>query len=273
MRNRRKVRDDAPAWAVLLALAAPAAALAQEREAPPPITERAAAALADGRLTPERDRALALVLELGPRAGPELRAAVIAAVAAELSGETNRPKESEAVFTYLEAVAQLRDPQAVPVLVEALPFGAGAANALADLSPGSFPAVLEAVANPGERPDRVGNGLTALRFMLEDGSLSEQQIALVRELVRDRLAGTHHHSVVSVAIRLALALGDLESRQTVERLAADRTAVEALVSPYLSDGVTPSRSHQRRIDGVQERARALLSGASFPPHRRPFPHR
>ncbi|MYA32210.1 MAG: hypothetical protein F4164_02905 [Gemmatimonadales bacterium] len=258
---------------MLLALAAPAAALAQEREVPPPMTERAAAAaLADGRLTPERDRALALALELGPRAGPELRAAVIGAVAAELRGETNRPKESEAIFTYLEAVAQLRDPQAVPVLVEALPFGAGAANALADLSPGSLPAVLEAVANPGERPHRVGNGLTALRFMLEDGSLSQRQIAPVREVVRDRLTGMQHHSVVSGAIRLALALGDPELRQTVERLAADRTAVEALVSPYLSDGVTRSRSHRQRIDGVQERARALLSGVSFPPHRRPFPH-
>ena len=259
---------------LMLAVAVPAAGVAQERKTPPSMTEReAAAALADGRLTPERDRALTLALELGPRAGPGLRGAVIGAAWAELRGETDRPEGSEAIFDYLHAVAQLREPQAVPFLIEALVYGSNAANALADLAPGSFPAVVEAVSNSGSHPHRVGEGLTALRFMVEDGSLHGGQVALVREAVRERLSGTQGNSVVKAAVRLALTLGDPELRGIVETLATDRGAVELLVSPYLADGVTRTRYYDGWIDSVQEDARLLLNGggADIGPFRRPFP--
>ncbi|WP_420442619.1 hypothetical protein [Candidatus Palauibacter sp.] len=264
-------------WAALLLLALPSSAVAQARERAEPMTENAAArALMDNRLTPERNRALALALELGPRAGPDLRAAVIHAAWAEWRGETNRPEGEaaiEAKGTYAYAVGGLQDPQAIPFLVEVLPNGLFASNALADFGAEAFPAVFEAAADPEGHPYRVDGCLTALRFMLEDGSLSPRQVEQVQEVVRDRLSETQHHFVVKAAVRLALALGDSGLRRIVDQLATDRTAAEALVSPYLADGVTRSRAHQRRIDQVQETAQVFLSGEGdgIGPLRRSFP--
>ncbi len=68
----------------LLAIAVPATPAPAQAQDHLRITESAAvAALKDTRLTPERDRALNLALELGPRASPELRAALIDAAWAE----------------------------------------------------------------------------------------------------------------------------------------------------------------------------------------------
>lgn len=258
----------------MLLLAAPSANGAQAQENLE-MTERAAArALSDNRVTPERYRALALAIELGSRASPELRAAVIGAMWAELRGETDSPPGSEAIFSHLDAVVRLRDARAIPVLVEALRYGSGAANALADLGAVAFRAVLEIAANPGERNrSRVWNGLTALRFMLEDGSLGSSQVALVREAALGRLSGTQDNGVVLGAMRLGLALGDPELRRIVETIAADRAAAEALVSPYLSDGETRNRFWESNVDGVQERARLLLAGraSEIGPTRRPYP--
>ena len=134
------------------------------------ITEGEAIAwLAEG--TPGRFRALELAEALGPRASSELRAAVIDAAWAEMRGETDSRPGSEEGYSYLEAVCRIRDTRAIPLLVEALVHGAGAANALADLGVEAFPAVLSAVLDPGGDPYRVSRGLTALRFMLEDGSI------------------------------------------------------------------------------------------------------
>ena len=100
----------------------------------------------------------------------------------------------------------------------------------------------------------------ALRFMVEDGSLNGRPLEQVREAVRERLSEPQDPKVASGAVRLAVVLGDPELRQTVETIATDRTAAEALVSLYLSDGVTLSRSYRRRVDGLQAEARLFLSG-------------
>ena len=149
----------------------------QAREEQPPMSERAAAAaLMDDRIAPERDRALRLATELGPRAGADLKAAVIHAAWAEWRNDLDRPLTSEAIFDYMYAVAGLRDPRAISFLVQVLNHGAVAANALADLRAVAFPAVLAAVSDPGGYWHRVANGLTALRFMIEDGSLNTRQL-------------------------------------------------------------------------------------------------
>ena len=274
MRHGMRVYD-VFAWAALLALAVPSTAAAQAGQKLE-MTERGAVrALSDNRVTPERYRALALATELGSRASPELRAAVIGATWAELRGETDSPPGSEALFSHLDAVVRLRDARAIPVLVEALRYGSGAANALADLGAAAFPAVLEAVANPGERNrSRVWNGVTTLRFMVEDGSLGPREVALVRDAARDRLSGTQDHGVVLGAMRLAISLGDDELRRIVETLATDRAAAEALVSRHLPSGAVGDRDYRTWSgDSVQERARLLLEGraAEVGPSRRPYP--
>ena len=254
--------------ATMIALAGPASVAGQAREAG--MTEReAAAALMEGRLTPERDRALALALELGRRAGAELRGAVIDAAWAEWRGETDRPEDSEAVLDYMDAVAALRDPQAIPFLIATAGTGQWAANALADLGAAAFPAVLAVVSDPGGYSLRVAGGVTALRFMVEDGSLSTRQLEQVHDIARDRLSGTQDYMVAKDAVRLAVVLGDPELRRTVERIAADRAVAETLVSPYLSDG-TRTRFYEDYVNAIQEHARKLLAGpVDFGPFRRP----
>ena len=256
-------------WAVA-PLAFAAGVSGQAREDQPPMSElAAAAALMDNRLTPERDRALRLATELGPHAGADLKAAVIEAAWAELRGETNRPEGSEAIFDYAWAVARLRDVRAIPFLTVALGIGPMAPNALADLGSAAFPAVMATVEDPEGHPGHIAGGLLALRFMVEDGSLSPPQLERVREIARERLSGTQDYMVVRGGVRLAVVLGDPELRRTVERIAADRASAETLVSPYLSDG-TRTRFYERRVGTIQDHARKLLAGpVDFGPFRRP----
>ena len=256
------------AWS--LALAVPAQGRAQ---ADPKPTEQAAAhALLDNRLTPERDQALALALELGPRAGPELRWAVIQAAWTELRGETVRPEGSEAVFDYMEAVARLRDPRAIPFLVEVLANGPSAANALADIGGEAFQPILVAVEDVNRDIYVVAGGLTALRFMMEDGLLGSAELALLREAVARRLSGTQDSFVVEKAMALAVALEDRELLRIVKAVAVDRKLAETLVSRFVSDG-TLSDWYLERVSGVQETARALLAGEPPIPVRRPYSRR
>ncbi len=242
----------------------------QAREEQPPMSERAAAAaLMDNRLTPERDRALQLATELGAHAGANLKAAVIEAAWAELRGETNRPEGSEAIFDYAWAVARLRDVRAIPFMIVALGIGPMAPNALADLGSAAYPAVMAVVKDPEAYAVDVSGGLLTLRFMVEDGSLNRSRLDQVREVARERLSGTQDYMVAQDAVRLAVVLGDPELRRTVERIAADRTAAETLVSPYLSDG-TRTRFYEEDLNSIQDDARRLLAGpVDFGPFRRP----
>ena len=260
---------------VALVIAVPATTAGQAREQRVSMSERAAAAaLMDNRLTPERDRALQLATELGPRASAELKAAVIEAAWAEWRNDLDRPPTSEVIFDYMVAVAGLRDTRAIPFLVEVLNHGAVATNALADLGTAAFPAVLAAVKDPEGFEMDVSGGVTTLRFMVEDSSLNARQLEQVREVARERLSGTQNFFVVKAAVQLAVALGDPELRRLVERIAADRATADALVSPYMSSGKLASRDYRNwAIDSVQEDARLFLSGGKADSDRRPFPPR
>ncbi len=161
----------------------------------------------------------------------------------------------------MDAVAKLGDPRGIPFLVATLEYGSISANALADFGAVAFPAVLEAVSDPDAYPYRVSRGLDALRFMLEDGTLTAGQANQVRAVVRDRLSGAQHHKVVFVALKLALALKDPELRGIVERFADDRGFAETLISPYLASGAARgSRDQAQWVNIRQEYARTLLDG-------------
>ena len=237
-------------------LAVPAAA----QEAGP--TEAEAAALLAANDWRERLEGINAAYRLGiDQASPALRAAVIDAALAEFRGETTPPPGSEAILDYLNAVWDLRHPDAIPALIEGLDMGGE--NHLADFGALAFPAVIAAVADPDEHPSRVRNGLAALRFMLGDGVLSAEQIERTRAVVRERLSGPQQFSVAKSAARLALALGDPELRAAVERIADDRAFAEALVSPLLwphtSSGERwTDEEHALNVNNVQDRARLFL---------------
>lgn len=248
-----------------LALVVPATAAGQAREAEQGMSESAAAAvLSDDRHSPEVWEALALATALGPRAGQELRAAVIEAAWAEVRGETAARAgvgpaggDPDRLFLLFEAAEAFQDPRAIPLMIEALKYGGGVFDGLADLGAVAFPAVLSAVNDPGGHPYRVSGGVTVLRFMVEDGSLNPRQLRQVRQVARERLSGSQHFLVADAAVRLALALGDPELRRTVERIATDRAFAEVLVLDAFP--LVPG-SHARHTDSVQKDARLFLSG-------------
>lgn len=264
---------------VAFTIAVPAATAGQAREVGQAMTEReAAAVLLNHRDSPDVWRAVELAVGLGPRAGRELRTAVIEAAWAEVrreaaaragvgpAGET----DIDLLFMLFEAAEALRDPRAIPLMIEALENGGGVYDGLADLGAAAFPAVLAVVNDPGGQPYRVSGGLTVLRFMVEDGSIGPRQTERVRDATRERLSGTQDSFVVNAAARLALALDDPELRRTVERLAADRAYAEALVLDAFPVIVG---SHAQDTDSVQEYARLFLSGggADIGPNRRRTP--
>lgn len=256
----------------LLLLVLPAVSNAQERTSAPVTEQQAAVLLAQGDWR-ERNNAVLFVMKLGPQASPELRLAVIDAAWAEVRGETDTPNESEAVFDYMQAVAEMGDPRAIPFLIEVLIFGTNAANALADIGARAFPAVLEAVSDPDENPSRVGEGLTTFRFMLEDGILTAGQMEQVRVVVWERLSGTQAVVVVNAAVRLALALRNPELRGIVETFADDRGFAETLISSYLPSGnPMGAESHVQFVNSAQKFARTFLDGggANIGPTRRPI---
>ena len=254
-------------WAAL-AVAFPGGVSGQAREERPQMSERAAvAALMADRDTPEdwRElwRALALARELGPAASPALRAGVIESGWAEVraermrrTGEAAPGGDPDVLLLHFETAESFRDPRAIPLIIEGLKYGGGM-DALADLGAAALPAVLAAVSGPGGHPHRVGNGVTVLRFMVEDGSLNARQVEQVRAVARERLTGPQDSFIVAAAVRLALALEDPELRRTVERIATDRTFAEALV---LDAFPLIAGSHGEDTNRVQEEARLFLSG-------------
>ena len=259
-----------------LVIAVPAAAEGQAGKAEQRMTESAAAAvLLDDRDSQDIRRALALAVELGPRAGQELRAAVIEAAwtevrreAAARAGFGLAGDDPDRMFLLFEAAEGFRDPRAIPLMIEALKYGGGVFDALADLGTAAFPAVLAAVNDLDGHPYRVSGGVTVLRFMVEDGSFNGRQLEQVRDAARERLSGTQDPFILRSAVRLALALGDPELRRTVERIATDRVFAEALV---LDAFPLVAGSHDEDTDSVQEYARLFLSGggAAIGPVRRP----
>ena len=211
-----------------------------------------------------RDRALSVAMKRGLRAGPELRAAVIRVAWAELRGETNRPQprggeHDEYLLNYFHAVAGLRDPAAIPFLITVMRHGVAAANALADLGAAAFPAVLEA-ANTEEYRD-VRMSLLVLRFMVEDGTVTEENMPEVLEVTRKRLTGRQHWRVVLGAMHLSVVLADPALLDRLATLVKDRAAVVDLLGP-----------RSGFIQRIQQDARHLLSGDQQPyPKRKPFP--
>ena len=222
------------------------------------MTEREAAAALSSDGLAERNRALAFALELGPRAGAELRDAVISAAWAERRAN---PRGSEMGGDYAYAVGALEDPRAIPFLIEVLTNAFFASRALADFGNEAFQPVLEAASDPEGQEFRVAGSLKALRMMLGDGALSSAQTDRVRSLTHARLFGIQHRWVIEEAMLLAMEFEDPELHERIRALAEDRSVAESLLNPHDGNGTPRSlESLDSTVTDVQERARLLLSG-------------
>ena len=223
--------------------------------------------------------------------GPELRAALIAALerqneAYQASMETATTREalsprpstinrSRLVFWgegygfVIEAVAALRDPQAIPALVGALGTGWTATRAVAAFGEEAGSLVLSLAEGGDLRADQMTSAMSTLSLMIQEPQgppLSLRTKERARRLVEQKLASGPDHPgfgpdtsalqdfVLQQAISLAIALDDPPLRELVTSLARDPDAVRRL-------GVEDSSAVER----VQRHAAEALAK---PPRRR-----
>jgi hypothetical protein len=165
------------------------------------------------------------------------------------------------------------DPHAIPALAGALGTGSTLVrDALADFGEQAAPDVLRLVTAQDTRYDAVGDGLMALRFMVEGARtrpLSPSTRDQIRRAAMQRLTGEQYFSTLWYAIDLAVALDDPELRRIVQAIASDRNELVARgVSAPDIIALTQKRAAARlageppepRYRSPAERARVLNPG-------------
>jgi hypothetical protein len=188
----------------------------------------------------ERSRALEMARALGPEnTGAELRAALMTLLQRQNSivveaRRRNEPlanrEDPEFIATVSRVVAELRDPQAIPALSEAIYGGFTVIRALADFGERAVPAVLRVVTSPESHYDAVNHGLITLRFIVEGAGtrpLSASTLDQIRRAAEQRLTGKQYFTTLWRAVDLAAVLNDADLRRVVGSLAADWSEVVA----------------------------------------------
>jgi hypothetical protein len=188
----------------------------------------------DGR---ERGKALVTSRSIGSRRiGPELRAALIAALEREgrlharrRSGEIGRLENSELIAGLANLVVEFRDASSIPALAGSLGTAPPVIFALADFGEPAAAPIMEVLRN-SQDPSVEMDALIGLRLMVEGKSsrpLSAKSLLAMKVLAAQRLAETHMVTTLWRAIDLAVALDDPDLRRTVESFAVDSKAAVA----------------------------------------------
>jgi hypothetical protein len=197
--------------------------------------------IAQELLGQERNSAFEAALAIGPgNAGQELRLALITllekenriVVAARRRGVTVDTLDNPEFIAHVARfVAELKDPQTIPVLAGALESGSTAPmQTLAAFGELAAPAILSVVVSPQSSHYEVEGGLTALRLMVEGAGprpLTPGTIEQIRHAAQLRLTGPQYFTTLWYAIDLAVVLKADSLRRIVELLASRRTEVVA----------------------------------------------
>lgn len=192
----------------------------------------------------------------GPGASRELRAALVGALERAGAKEAERLRqgefateaEGETRLELVDAVGRLGDPATIPLLADML--ADFSRDYLADFGELALDDVLRVVQDPDSRAGAIKEGLTALRFMVQDGSLDAGLLDRVRSATRAHLERPRSFAVLGRAAQLGFVLGDPEFIAVVELLAGDPEAI-------IDRGITGARS----IEFLRERyLRDLLAG-------------
>lgn len=155
------------------------------------------------------------------------------------------------------AVAESRDPRAIPALSRATHGGPAAIRALVEFGEAALPSVLKVVMEPSSHYTEVEHGLMTMRIMVERGKTSPAALAQIRAAAKARLTGEQYFTVVWQAIDLAATLKDPDLRGILSDLANH-----------------PSESHRRGItnqevpdlvEKTQKRAADRLAGVPARP--------
>jgi hypothetical protein len=223
----------------------------------------------------ERSAAVEMAHALEPQTiGAQLRSALITALErearlhrqryeADLRGQPLPPIENPRLAaTLAQIVVDLRDPRAIPALVEALGHDLSIPRALASFGEQAATHVAAAVNSP-ESPDfLVDHGLIALRFMVErsgERPLPDSVLEGIRRVAEYRLEepGRELESGVTLgrAIDLAVALNDPDLINIVEALASNPAEVIARGVVDFEDIERTQRRAADRLAGVPARPR------------------
>ncbi len=234
------------------------------------MTEREAVQALSGNDLAGHDRAVGFALDLEQEAGPELRTALVQAALRELQRDSRRSDPGETAFErmvgYANALAPLREPEAIPFFLEVIGHGPVMWDALADIGAPALSGVLKVVTDSSNGAN-VSGGLAVLRFMVEDGWPSPEELSAIQEAALGVLTGKRERmgsTAIILAMFVAAALGDPELFTIVTTLASDRSAVEDLL------GGDDDSDREWSVETIQKHARGLLSGTLVPfPERRP----
>ncbi len=200
----------------------------------------------------------------GPGASQELRAALVNALEQGAVKEVERVRrgnfateaEGEVRLALVEAVGRLGDPSTIPLLADVL--ADFSRDYLADFGEPALDDVLRVVQNPESPVGAITEGLTALRFMVEDGSLGPASLDRVRIATRRHWERPRSFAVLGGAAQLGFVLGDPEFVALVKSFAEDPEAL-------IVRGITSPKS----IEFVQEHyAGPLLAGLPPKPLRK-----
>ena len=192
----------------------------------------------------------------GPGATVELRTALVSALERAAAREAKRLRrgrfateaEGEVRLELVDAVGRLGEPSTIPLLADVL--ADFSRDYLADFGELALDDVLRVVQDPDSPDEAIREGLTALRFMVEDGSLGAASLDRVRSATRGYLERPRTFAVLGRAAQLGFVLGDSEFVALVQSFAEDPEAIVAR-------GITTARS----IEHVQNRyVRDLLDG-------------
>jgi len=215
----------------------PAPASAQFRRLTEQEQEQYAQAVKNGTRA-EQAQAVGRIYAMGVarQSGAELRSALIEALEREVAlveaqRGKNEPRDHPNMLEHLSSiVASFGDSSAIPALAGAATSSLAAASGLAEFGEPAVAALIETI---DRQPDTtlVWTPMIALRFLVEGAGgtpLSAQSVARIRDVAKRYLdAPAGNSSVLTTAIDLAIALNDPELRAVVERIAADRSEVEA----------------------------------------------
>jgi hypothetical protein len=171
--------------------------------------------------------------------------------AARLGVAVETLEDPEFIAALARFVAELKDPQAIPVLSKAIYGWLPVMRALADFGQQAAPAVLDVVTSSGADKDEVNHGLITLRFMVEGAKtrpLSAGTIEQIRRAAEQRLSGKQYFTTLWYATDLAAVLNDPGLRRTVESLASDRKEV---ISRGVDDPQLIEETQRRATDGLR----------------------
>ena len=191
----------------------------------------------------------------GPGASPQLRAELVSALERAAAKEAERLQrggfateaEGEVRLELVAAVGRLGDPSTIPLLADVL--ADFSRDCLADFGELALDDVLRVVQDPDSPDGAIREGLTALRFMVEDGSLRAASLDRVRTATRGHLERPRNFAVLGRAAQLGFVLGDSEFVALVESFAEDPEAI-------ITRGITTARS----IEHVQKTLHACPAG-------------